>query len=248
MNAGAESRFIAFFDECGDHSMDKIDRDFPLFVLSMIIVERSAYIETVVPALTRLKLRFWPHEGVNLHSRDIRKAHGDFSFLQVPAQRQALLGAMSEMLAALPFTLVITAIHKQSHRDRYGAQATNPYDLALTYTFERVLHFLEGHGEATLPVTAEARGKNEDNELSAAFLRIMTQGTRYNSAARFQSLLCPLTFRRKSDNIAGTQLADLCAHPAARKILNPTQPNQAYEIIARHLYRRDAVSGWKVFP
>lgn len=244
MNAGAESRFIAFFDECGDHSMDKIDRDFPLFVLSMIIVERSADIETVVPALTRLKLRFWPHEGVNLHSRDIRKAHGDFSFLQVPAQRQALLGAMSEMLAALPFTLFITAIHKQSHRDRYGAQATNPYDLALTYTFERVLHFLEGHGEATLPVTAEARGKNEDNELSAAFLRIMTQGTRYNSAARFQSLLCPLTFRRKSDNIAGTQLADLCAHPSARKILNPTQPNQAYEIIAR----RDAVSGWKVFP
>ena len=83
MNAGAESRFIAFFDECGDHSMDKIDRDFPVFVLSMIIAERSAYIETVVPALTRLKLRFWPHEGVNLHSRDIRKAHGDFSFLQV---------------------------------------------------------------------------------------------------------------------------------------------------------------------
>ena len=145
MNAGAESRFIAFFDECGDHSMDKIDRDFPLFVLSMIIVERSAYIETVVAAFTRLKLRFWPHEGVNLHSRDIRKAHGDFSFLQVPAQRQALLGAMSEMLAALPFTLFITAIHKQSHRDRYGAQATNPSDLALTYTFERVLHFLEGH-------------------------------------------------------------------------------------------------------
>ena len=26
------SRFIAFFDECGDHSLEKIDRDFPLFV------------------------------------------------------------------------------------------------------------------------------------------------------------------------------------------------------------------------
>lgn len=248
MNAGGTSRFIAFFDECGDHSMDKIDRDFPLFVLSTVIVERSVYIETVVPALTRLKLSFWPHEGVNLHSRDIRKAQGDFAFLQVPVQRQALLGAMSQMLAALPFTLFITAIHKQSHHDRYGPHATNPYDLALTYTFERVLHFLEGHGETTLPVTAEARGKHEDNELSAALLRIMTQGTRYSSAARFQSLLCPLTFRRKSDNIAGTQLADLCAHPAARKILNPSQPNQACDIVARHVYRRDAVSGWKVFP
>ena len=248
MSASADSRFIAFFDECGDHSLDKIDRDFPLFVLSTVIVERAAYIDIVVPALTRLKLAFWPHEGVNLHSRDIRKAHGDFAFLQIAAQRQAFLGAMSGLLETLPFTLFITAIQKQTHRDRYGVQATNPYDLALTYTFERVLHFLEGHGETTLPVTAEARGKNEDNELAAAFYRIMTQGTRYNVAARFQALLCPLTFRRKTDNIAGTQIADLCAHPSARKILNPAQPNQAYEIVAPHLYHRETVSGWKIFP
>jgi hypothetical protein len=248
MSVTGTSRFIAFFDECGDHSLEKIDRDFPLFVLSTVIIERSVYVETVVPALTHLKLRFWPHEGVNLHSRDIRKAHGDFSFLQVPTQRQAFLGELSAMLERNPFTLFITAIQKQTHRDRYGVQAANPYDLALTYTFERVLHFLEGYGETALPVTAEARGKNEDNELSAAFLRIMTQGTRYNAAARFQALLCPLTFRRKTDNIAGTQLADLCAHPSARKILNPGQSNQAYDIVVRHLYRRDTVSGWKVFP
>ncbi len=25
----ATSRFIAFLDECGDHSLEKIDRDFP---------------------------------------------------------------------------------------------------------------------------------------------------------------------------------------------------------------------------
>jgi len=141
-------RFIAFFDECGDHSMENIDRDFPLFVLSTVIVERAAYVNDVVPAFTRLKLQFWFHEGINLHSRDIRKAHGDFAFLQVAAKRQAFLGAVSEMMAALPFTLFITAIHKEIHRDRYGSQATNPYDLALTYTFERVLHFLEGHNES----------------------------------------------------------------------------------------------------
>ena len=228
--------------------MENIDHDFPLFVLSTVIVERAAYVDVVLPAFTRLKLQFWPHEGINLHSRDIRKAHGDFSFLQVPAQRQAFLKALSEMMAALPFTLFITAIRKETHRDRYGSQATNPYDLALTYTFERVLHFLEGHNETDLPVTAEARGKNEDNELAAAFYRMMTQGTRYNSAERFQTLHCPLTFRRKTDNIAGTQMADLCAHPAARKLLNPTQSNQPFEVIELRIYRRENVRGWKVFP
>ena len=28
-----KSRFIAFFDESGDHSLNKIDKDFPLFLL-----------------------------------------------------------------------------------------------------------------------------------------------------------------------------------------------------------------------
>lgn len=248
MSTQTESRFIAFFDECGDHSMDEIDRDFPLFVLSTIIVERTDYVQKIVPALTSLKLAFWPHEGVNLHSRDIRKAHGDFAFMQVPAARQAFLAAMSTMIDALPFTLFITAIQKQSHKDRYGDHATNPYDLALTYTFERILHFMKAHGVTQLPVTAETRGKNEDNELAASFLRIMTSGTRFIPAERFRSLSCPLYFRRKADNIAGMQLADLCAHPAARHILNPSQPNHAFTIVKPHLYQGGSVTGWKVFP
>ena len=33
-NTDNQSKFIAFFDECGDHSMEKIDKDFPLFVLA----------------------------------------------------------------------------------------------------------------------------------------------------------------------------------------------------------------------
>lgn len=244
------SRFIAFFDECGDHSLEKIDRDFPLFVLSTVIMERSAYQEQIVPALGRLKMRFWNHEGVNLHSRDIRKALGDFSFMQVPQKRAMVLSALSDMMEDLPITPFITAIHKQVHKERYGMVASNPYDLALTYMdmVERVLHFLDGERETHLPVTAEARGKNEDNELEAAFYRLMTRGTRFIPAQRFQRLKCPIAFRRKTDNIAGLQIADLCAHPAARKVLKPEQPNQAWDRVKDRIYHRGSVTGWKVFP
>jgi len=244
----ASSRYIAFFDECGDHSLEKIDLDFPLFVLSTVIVERSVYQEQIIPALGRLKMRFWNHEGVNLHSRDVRKALGDFAFMQLPGKRAMVLSALSEMMKDLPITLFITAIHKQEHRERYGIAASNPYDLALTYTFERVLHFLEGENETHLPVTAEARGKNEDNELEAAFYRMMTQGTRFIPAARFQRLNCPISFRRKTDNIAGLQIADLCAHPAARRVLNPAQPNQAWDLVCDRIYQRGGITGWKIAP
>ena len=248
MNSSGNSRYVAFFDECGDHSLEKIDTDFPLFVLSTVIMERSNYVNVVVPELTRLKLRFWPHEGVNLHSREIRKAHGDFAFMQVPERRKEMLAALSELMSALPFTLFITVIHKKSHKERYGINAFNPYNLALSFTFERVLHFMEGVGETTLPVTAEARGKNEDQQLEAAFHRLMTLGTSVIPASKFKNLHCPLSFRSKRDNIAGMQIADLCGHPAARKALKPGQENQAFDVVRKHIYRGENEGGWKEFP
>ncbi len=98
------SRLIAFFDECGDHSMEKIDRDFPLFVLATVIVERRVYIEEIVPRLNHFKLSYWDHEGINLHSRDIRKAQGPFSILQNSERRERFLTELTILMEELPYT------------------------------------------------------------------------------------------------------------------------------------------------
>jgi hypothetical protein len=37
-----KSKYIGFFDECGDHSMEKIDKDFPIFVLCLSISKEKA--------------------------------------------------------------------------------------------------------------------------------------------------------------------------------------------------------------
>lgn len=153
-NIGGASRFIGFFDECGDHSLVKVDADFPLFVLALVVMEREAYSRQVVPALGEFKLRYWNHEGINLHSREIRKAHGPFAFLQNPTIRPAFMEELGTLMRTLPYTLFVTCIRKQQHKERYGQSAASPYDLALEYTLERVVHFLEGCGETVLPVVA----------------------------------------------------------------------------------------------
>ena len=242
------SRFIAFIDECGDHSWTHINPEFPLFVLSTIVVEREHYWREIVPAFARLKLRYWPHEGANLHTRDIRKALADFAFLQVPALRTSFLTAMSELMVHIQFTLFITAIRKPEYTATHGATGNDPYEIALEHTFERVLHFLEGHGETNLPVVAEARGKAEDATLAASFYRLLHDGTRTTSGKHFRQLQCPMTFVRKVQNIAGTQLADLCGYPSSRYILKPIQQNHAFEIVRPHIYQRDGESGLLVLP
>ncbi len=158
------------------------------------------------------------------------------------------MSELSGLMTNLPYTLFVTAIKKIPYVEKYGNNAKNPYDIALEYSFERVLNFMEKERGNCLPVIAEARGKNEDNELRASFYHLTTQGTTYNSGERFQKLICPLSFHDKRQNIAGIQLADLCAHPSARHVMKPHENNLAFEAIRSHFYTNGGVSGLKVFP
>jgi hypothetical protein len=62
--------------------------------------------------------------------------------------------------------------------------AGNPYDLALGFTLEGLVHFLNASGETHLPIVAEARGKREDNNLEQSFYRMMACGTGAVTGAR----------------------------------------------------------------
>jgi hypothetical protein len=153
----ANSRFLAFFDECGDHSLLKIDPDFPLFVLALVVVERAAYRDVILPELTRFKLQYWNHEGINLHSREIRLAEGPFNLLLNPQVRPAFMDELTRMVERLPFTLFISAIHKQQYLQRCGAPADEPYSLALKLTVEPLAHFLDSEGEIRLALMTWGR-------------------------------------------------------------------------------------------
>jgi hypothetical protein len=130
-------------------------------LLCIVIVEREVYAKQIIPAIASFKLQYFAHEGINLHSRDIRKSEGPFTILQNSQIRLKFLSELTELIKTLPFTLFCTVITKERYKTRYGNSARNPYDVALEYCFERVLHFLEFHQETSLPVIAEARGKQD---------------------------------------------------------------------------------------
>src|SRR5271157_745394 len=157
--------------------MEKIDRDFPLFVLAIVIFERQKYVEKLIPAAGALKLRYWIHEGVNLHSREIRKQLGPFAFLHHPEKRARFMQDVSRLIASVPFTLFVSAVRKLELKQHCGADAAGPYDLALEFAMDRIRHFLRAEGQTTLPLVAEARGRNEDMALENVFLRILSAGT-----------------------------------------------------------------------
>lgn len=240
--------YIVYLDESGDHSLEVIDPQFPIFVLSACVFRKEDYRTAVVPAFLDLKFRFFGHDMVVLHSRDIRKATGPFAILQNAAVRAGFLAVVNGAVAAAPFTLITAIIDKRRLASRY-AKPDNPYEIALTFCMERVFSHLQalGQHETTTPFVFECRGKREDADLELAFRRA-TGGANFLG----RTLPFDIVFADKKANSTGLQLADLVSHPIGRHQLNPSQPNQAYDVVAPKFRRSPAgvVTGWglKVFP
>lgn len=241
---------IAFLDETGDPALEKIDPDFPVFVLSLFVCRDNEYIATIVPSVQRLKRDTCGSDDVILHSRDIRRHSGDFACLKNPDARAKFYDDLNVVMSQSPYSLVVGAIHKGRHKAQYGRHAIDPYTLALTFTLERLLGELESRRQTALHIVAEARGEREDDELRLAFLQLTSYGTQYVSAERFRAVTFTLEFRAKRLNVVGTQLADLAGYPIARRVLAPSAANPAFDIVAPKFLRdRNGVPiGLKQFP
>jgi hypothetical protein len=240
---------IVYLDETGDHGMEAIDANFPVFVLTMVIADIDVYTDQIIPAFCRFKFGHCGHEGVVLHSREIRKAQGDFGFLTDAAVRPAFYDGLYRLMDQSEYQVISVAVQKQRHKDRYGARARHPYHMAFTFALERLLPLLEGVGQKEVRLIAEARGKREDAELKLAVLDVVNNGTFYISATRFRQIHFRLEFVPKMRNVVGTQIADLAGYPIARVTLDPKYSGPLMPIVRKKLYRGPGwVYGLKIFP
>ncbi len=241
------SDFIVYVDESGDHSLDSIDPDYPVFVLSFCVFRKSEYVNRVTPAIRDLKFRTFGHDMVVLHESDIRRKKGAFSRLG-REHREDFLNDLTDIIAKADFQLVAVVIDKRKLKDRY-ARPTHPYHLALEFGLERIYRLLRSaqQDDALTYVVCEARGAREDTELELAFRRIRDGENYFRGALPFDLIIAD-----KRVNSEGLQLADLTARPIGLSVLRPEQENRAAQILEAKFYRDSAGNkrgtGLKVFP
>lgn len=242
------SDFLVFVDESGDHGMESIDPQYPIFVLAFCIFAKEEYAARVAPAVLRFKFRHFGHEHVILHEHDIRKTKRDFRFLTDAARREPFYADLNGLIEEAPFTLVASVVDKRRHKERYP-NPVNPYHVAMGFALERIYLHLRGLGcrQGTAHLLFERRGDREDAELELEFRRACDGHNATGARLPFEIVLAD-----KKCNSAGLQLADLVARPIGRKVLDEKQPNRAYDILARKFRRSPAgeIRGWglKIFP
>lgn len=234
--------YLVFVDESGDHGLVSIDPDYPVFVLDFCIVRKDHYANFVTPKLQEFKFTHFGHDLVILHEHDIRKKKPPFKFLENRKKNGIFMEDLSRLIDEADFTIIAAVIDKRQHAATYK-RPINPYDLALRLCMERTYLFLKGLGQhtRTTHIVVERRGKKEDAALELAFRR------NRDDMPSFE-----IVFADKKTNSVGLQLADLTARPIGRHVVNPQQPNRAWDIIRKKLRRSPTgrYEGWglKVFP
>ena len=242
------SDYIVYVDESGDHGLVSIDPTYPLFVLAFCIFHKPTYIATVVPALQQFKFKHFGHDMVVLHEHEIRKTEGAFKFLFNKEHRDEFMSDLSAIIEDAEFTLVASVIRKDQLKGRVD-DSTNLYHVALRLGLETVHQYLttKGQQDRMTYVVCEARGHKEDKDLELEFRRVC-DGQNSSKA----QLPLNVIFAHKQCNSSGLQLADLVARPVGRKMLQPDQPNRAYDILAKKFDRSPdgQTEGWglKIFP
>ena len=241
------SDYIVYVDESGDHSLESIDVNYPVFVLAFCIFNKQEYIKQVSPAIKQFKFDQFGHDMVLLHESDIRKARNEFVILINEKRRHAFMGAISQLTSESPFTVVSVVIRKEQLKSHY-ADPSNPYHLALVYGLERIYSFLRERQQTQkrTHIIFECRGKKEDKDLELEFRRVC------DGANQWGALPFDIILADKKSNSCGLQLADLIARPIGRYVLDPQQENRAYSIIENKIYcdKSGKKEGWgiKCFP
>ncbi len=226
-----------FLDESGDHSLSRIDPQYPVFVLAGVIVELSYHDGCMTQALKDFKNRFCGRDDVILHTSDIVRCRAAFQTLTDESVRTRFFCELNELIAQLDFSVVACVIRKDRHFSKYGLAAADPYMLSLHVLVERFVYEISRRSKEPGIIVAESRDETLNNQLRLAWIDLRTSGTQFVSASLLRQHIGELHIRDKRENIAGLQVADLVVSPIGRHIIGK-RPRHDWDIV-RSKFRRN---------
>ena len=126
------SDYIVYVDESGDHNLERINQQYPIFVLNFCIMKKIDYCNNLTLKMQNFKLQYFNHDLANLHEADIRKAKNGFEFLINEEIRKKFNEDLNNLIEQSQLKIISIIINKNDLNQKY-TEPDNPYKLSLMY-------------------------------------------------------------------------------------------------------------------
>lgn len=210
-----------------------------------LLIHKEDYRLNICPAVQQLKFKYFGHDNIILHEREIRKSEPPFEFLRQSKEvRKNFLNDISSLMDNVDIEVFASVIDKNRLLKKYS-NPWNPYEIAMHFLLEGILFSLKRKKQkgSVADIVFEKRGRVEDNELELEFRRIVANESHWGyKKYDFTEIVFRPHFVSKKANLPGLQLADLIARPLANRVLYPGQSNKALDIIWPKIRK------FKIFP
>lgn len=214
------AKWRLYIDESGDHSYKHVDDPDKRYLgLTGVLVAKDLYDSRAKPGLEALKqsiFRYDPDDPPILTRSLIKSRKRWFYVLQDAALNARWESELLNFLESLThYTHIFTVvIDKKEHLEQYPFQTFDPYVYSLAVLMNRVRGFLHSRGDIA-DVLAESRGKVEDDQIKLAYKDLLENGSIHYGDGLYYRTYYPeaeLIVKRKDQNIAGLQIADIVAY------------------------------------
>jgi len=213
-----------YVDEVGNADLKaSSDPNHRYLSLTGVVMDLDYVDRVVSPELEALKRRYFKahvDEPLILHRKELINRKYPFQALRDPGVEAAFNADLLALLGRLHYKVITAVIDKLEHCQRDLAWQHHPYHYCQEILVERYVSSMEAVGKMG-DVLAESRGTRPDKELKTAYQSIYMHGTSWIEKEVFQRRLTSkeLKVKRKADNVAGLQLADLIAYPSFKATL-----------------------------
>jgi hypothetical protein len=227
-----------FLDESGDHSLTRIDPQYPVFVLGGVIVDAAYAVGEMTDLVSEFKKSTLGRTDIALHTAEIVRCLGPFARLRDVGTRTRFFAALNDLMRRLDYTVVACAIRKDELLSVYGESAADPYMLSLSVLVERFCFEIGAAHPRGGRIIAERRGRVFDQQLGVTWTALTLHGTRYLRGSVIRERICGLDLRSKRASLAGLELADLVVSPIGRLVAGKP-PRDDVRVVENKLRRRE---------
>ncbi len=213
-----------FIDESGDHNLlpNKIDPQFPLFVLTGIVFDSKEY-KKFQKEIKKFKLQVFGNEKIILHSKELTRPNitkqKELGALTNKEKRKEFYLALNKLIAKTNFSILLFVIDKPWFAKTFGVTPPDPYFLSFANILSEYETQLRINEKGRVIVEQRSRILDKQFLLAWESARVSRVGLVEKEKLKAHQIEKP-EIKNKSWDENGLELADLISYRLSRNFMN----------------------------